>query len=289
MRRLLVVVFLAVAFVGVLDTSAQAEEAVCIIVEERNQRTGKATYEDVCWLVGADGTLTVTVTEPPVLYPQLGSNIDGTECWYWTTTVTQLVIISRDGSLATIGEDLGPGVAIDTTVTACEGIPGEDLRSAAWDYLKQWLLAEPEIELSPQSSGITGFETYVWAPIPGPIDGTLTSPLGTTLQARAWVDQVVVDWGDTTSPLVLTEAQLGGFAAYPDGSASHVYETKTCNEVEQPGCFADVDGYPLTVSFRWQAAYRVGTNQWIDIGPATPYAVVPYPVDEVISRITTTG
>ncbi len=232
----------------------------------------------------------MTITTPPVLYPQLGSNVDGTECWYWTTTVTQFVIISRDGSLATIGEDLGPGVAIDTTVTACEGIPGEDLRSVAWDYLKQWLLAEPEIGLSPQSSGITGFETYVWSPIPEPIVGTLTSPLGTTLQTRAWVDQVVVDWGDvTTSPLVLTEAQLGRFAAYPDGSVFHVYETKTCNEVEQTGCFADVDGYPLTVSFRWQAAYRVGTNPWIDIGPATPSATLPYPVDEVISRITTTG
>ena len=226
----------------------------------------------------------------PVLYPQLGSNIDGTECWYWTTAVTQLVILSRDGSLALIGEDLGPGVALDTTVGACVGIPGEDLRSVAWDYLKQWLLAEPEIELSPQSSGITGFETYVWAPIPDQIDATLTSPIGTVLQARARVDQVVVDWGDaTSSPLVLNESQLGGFSAYPDGSAYHVYETKTCNLEGQSRCFAEVDGYPLTVSFRWQAAYRVGTNPWIDIGPVVPFATLAYPVDEIVARIETTG
>ena len=250
----------------------------------------KGPTPKVCWLVGADGTLTVTATAPPVLYPQLGINTDGTECWYWTTAVTRFVILSRDGSSATIGEDLGPAVALETTVAACEGIPGEDLRIVAWDFLKQWLLAEPEIELSPQSSGITGLETYVWAPIPDRIEGTLTSPLGTSLQARAWVDQVVVDWGDvTTAPLVLDESQLSQFSAYPGGSASHVYETKTCNEEGQTGCFADVDGYPLTVSFRWQAAYRVGTNPWIDIGPVTPFATVAYPVDEIISRIESTG
>ncbi len=71
----------------------------------------------------------------------------------------------------------------------------------------------------------------MWAPIPDRIDATLTSPVGTVLQARAWIDQVVVDWGDTTSsPLVLNESQLGRFWPYPDGSAFHVYETKTCND-----------------------------------------------------------
>jgi hypothetical protein len=260
------------------------------LVEVVEGYDGETTYEEVCWLVGADGTYTVTIAARPVLYPQLGSNVDGTECWYRTTAVTQLVILSRDGIIATIGEDLGPGVALDTTVSACEGIPGEDLRIVAWDYLKQWLLAEPEIQLSPQSSGITGLETYVWASIPDPIDGTLTSPLGTSLQAQAWVDQVVVDWGDVaTSPLVLDQAQLGSFAPYPEGSAYHVYGTKTCNEEGQTGCFADVDGYPLTVSFRWQAAYRVGTNPWNNLGPVTPFATVAYPVDEIISRIDSTG
>ena len=251
-----------------------------VIAEERNPRTGKTTYEEVCWLLGSDGTYTLTVTEPPVLYPQLGSNADGSECWYWTTTVTQWVILARDGSTATIGEDIGVGIVLDTTVGACVGIPGEDLRSVAWDYLERWLLAEPQIQLSPKSSGVTGLETYVWAPIPDRIDATLTSPLGTALQARAWVDQVVVDWGDvTTSPLVLNESQLGRFSAYPDGSAYHVYETKTCNHEGQTGCFADVNGYPLTVTFRWQAAYRVGANPWVDIGPVTPSATLAYPVE----------
>jgi hypothetical protein len=260
------------------------------VVTTNDSPNGKATYTKVCWLVGSDGTLTVTVTAPPVLYPQLGSDVDGTECWYWTTAVTQFVILARDGSLATIGEDLGPGVALDTTVAPCEGIPGEDLRAVAWDFLEQWILADPQIELSPQSSGITGLETYVWAPIPDRIEGALTSPLGTTLDARAWVDQIVVDWGDaTTAPLVLDEAQLSRFAAYPNGSAFHVYDTKSCNEQGQTGCFPDVDGYPVTVSFRWQAAYRVGANAWIDIGPVTPFATLSYPVDEIISRITSTG
>ncbi len=243
-----------------------------------------------CWLVGFDGTYTEIETEPPVLYPQLGSNIDGTECWYWTTTVTQWVIISRDGSIATIGRDVGIGIVLDATMDACEGIPGEDLRIVAWDFLEEWLLAEPEVELSPLSAGVTGLETYVWAPIPDRINGTLTSPLGTVLEAQAWIDQVVVDWGDSTSsPLVLDESQLGRFVAYPDGSAYHVYETKTCNEEGQTGCYPEVEGYPITVSFRWQAAYRVGANPWIDIGPVSPTATVAYPVDEIITRIDTTG
>ena len=111
---------------------------------------------------------------------------------------------------------MASGLSLDTTVGACVGIPGEDLRSVAWDYLKQWLLAEPEIELSPASAGFTGLETYVWAPIPDRIDATLTSPVGTVLQARAWIDQVVVDWGDaTSSPLVLNESQLGRLLGVP--------------------------------------------------------------------------
>ena len=57
----------------------------------------------------------------------------------------------------------------------------------------------------------------------------------------------------------------------------------------QSRCFAEVDGYPLTVSFRWQAAYRVGANQWIDIGPVVPFATLAYPVDEIVARIETTG
>jgi hypothetical protein len=289
-RRSTFLVLLTIAVLG-LATPAGADEAVgCRIVEVDHGAYGEATYEKECWLVGVDGTYTVTETEPPVLYPQLGSNLDGSECWSWTTTVTQWVIISRDGSLATIGRDVGVGIVLDATMDACEGIPGDDLRTVAWDFLERWLLAEPEIELSPLSSGVTGLETYVWAPIPDQIDGTLTSPAGTTLQARAWVDQVVVDWGDvTTSPLVLDELQLGRFAAYPDGSAYHVYGTKTCNEEGQTGCYPEVDGYPLTVSFRWQAAYRVGANPWIDIGPVTPLATVDYPVDEIITRIETTG
>lgn len=196
----------------------------------------------------------------------------------------------RDGSIATIGRDVGIGIVLDATMDACEGIPGEDLRIVAWDFLEEWLLAEPEVELSPLSAGVTGLETYVWAPIPDRINGTLTSPLGTVLEAQAWIDQVVVDWGDSTSsPLVLDESQLGRFVAYPDGSAYHVYETKTCNEEGQTGCYPEVEGYPITVSFRWQAAYRVGANPWIDIGPVSPTATVAYPVDEIITRIDTTG
>jgi hypothetical protein len=101
---------------------------------------------------------------------------------------------------------------------------------------------------------------------------------------------VIVDWGDvSTSPLVLGEDQLSRFIAYPDGSAYHVYETKTCNEEGQTGCYPDVEGYSITVSFRWQAAFRVGANPWIDIGPVSPTATLAYPVDEIISRIDTTG
>ena len=273
-----------------IPVSAAEEQMGCITQRTEDAYNGEVTYEKVCWLIGSDGTYTVTVTEPPVLYPQIGSNPDGSECWYWTTAVTQWVIIARDGSSATIGEDVGVGIVLDTTVGACTGIPGEDLRSVAWDYLKTWLLAEPSVELNPAAVGFTGLETYVWAPLPDRIDATLTSPAGTALQARAWIDQVVVDWGDTnSSPLVLNESQLGRFSSYPDGSAYHVYETKTCNEEGQSRCFADVDGYPLTVSFRWQAAYRVGTNPWIDIGPVVPTATLAYPVDEIVARIETTG
>ncbi|HKZ30669.1 MAG TPA: hypothetical protein VJ482_13680 [Acidimicrobiia bacterium] len=288
MRRVTVFLMLVGSLVGFLAEPAKAE-AVCIIAQGEDPDSGDITYEDVCWLAGSDGTYTVMETEPPVLYPQLGSNVDGSECWYWTTKVTQWVIISRDGTIVTIGQDVGVGIVLDTTVYACEGIPGEDLRLLAWDYLERWLLAEPRIEVSPVQ-GFTGLETYVWAAIPDRIEGTLTSPLGTILEVGAWVDEVVVDWGDaTTSPLVLHESELGRFIGYPDGAAYHLYETKTCDEQGRTGCYPEVDGYPVTVSFRWQAAYRVGVNAWIDIGPVSPSATLAYPVDEIVTRIETTG
>ncbi len=289
-RSLGTMVLIGMLTLGPAVPAAAAEEAGCRIIEVDDGYDEEATYEKVCWLVGSDGTHTLIEGEPPILYPQLGTNEEGSECWYWSTTATQLVIILRDGSVATIGQDVGVGIIQDTTVGACEGIPGEDLRTVAWDYLERWLLAEPEIELSPVSRGVTGFETYVWAPIPDRIDATLTSPIGTVLRVGAWVDRVVIDWGDPdASPLVLTESVLGRFTAYPDGSTFHVYDTKSCNEHGQTGCYPEVEGYPVTVSFRWQAAYRVGSNAWIDIGPVLPSTTVAYPVDEIITRIETTG
>jgi hypothetical protein len=274
-----------------LGTAEAAEESqVCIVEERIDPFDGEVVEVLKCWLVGADGSYTEIDTEPPALYPQLGSNPDGTECWYWTTAMTQWVILSRNGSLATIGQDVGVGVVLETTVDSCRGVPGEDLRLEAWNYLKSWLLAEPEIELSPQARGITGLETYVWASIPDRVEGTLTSPAGTVLEARAWIDQVIVDWGDvSTSNLILDETRLDRFTPYPDGSAFHIYETKTCNEEGRTGCFPEVDGYPITVAFRWQAAYRVVGSSWIDIGPVYPSATIDYPVDEIVSRITTNG
>ena len=271
--------------------SAGAEEVVgCRIVEVSHGAYNEATYTKVCWLIGSDGVHVLIETEPPVLYPQLGNNADGSECWYWTSTVTPWVIISREGSVARIGQDIGVAILLGASIDACVGIPGEDLRLVAWDYLEQWLLVEPQVEFSPASRGVTGLETYGWAPIPDRIDATLISPLGTTLEVRAWIDQVAVDWGDATAaPLVLNESQLGRFAAYPEGSAFHVYETKTCKREGQTGCYAEVDGYSVTVTFRWQAAYRVGANPWIDIGPVTPSSTLAYPVDEIVSRIETTG
>jgi hypothetical protein len=288
-RPTALVLVLCLLMVGLAAPAGADEEIGCSIVEATEGYFNEVTYEKVCWLVGSDGAYAVIETEPPVLYPQLGSNVDGSECWYWTTTVTQWVIISRDGTIVTIGQDVGVGIVLDTTVDACEGIPGEDLRLLAWDYLERWLLAEPRIEVSPMR-GFTGLETYVWAAIPDRIEGTLTSPLGTILEVGAWVDEVVVDWGDaTTSPLVLHESELGRFVGYPDGAAYHLYETKTCDEQGRTGCYPEVDGYPVTVSFRWQAAYRVGVNAWIDIGPVTPSATLAYPVDEIVTRIETTG
>jgi len=290
-KRVLPLALLVGLYVAGLAVPVHADEVVaCTVVEERNLRNGKTTYTKVCWLIGSDGVYVLIEAEPPVLYPQLGNNADGSECWYWTSTVTPWVIISREGSVARIGQDIGVAILLGASIDACVGIPGEDLRLVAWDYLEQWLLVEPQVEFSPASRGVTGLETYGWAPIPDRIDATLISPLGTTLEVRAWIDQVAVDWGDATAaPLVLNESQLGRFAAYPEGSAFHVYETKTCKREGQTGCYAEVDGYSVTVTFRWQAAYRVGANPWIDIGPVTPSSTLAYPVDEIVSRIETTG
>ncbi len=116
--------------------SSCREKSVAGSSNVRGRYYGEVTYEKVCWLIGSDGTFTVIRHRTPgSVSPDRHRMPTGRSAGTGPRR-HPVGHHPRDGSSATIGEDVGVGIVLDTTVGACVGIPGEDLRSVAWDYLE---------------------------------------------------------------------------------------------------------------------------------------------------------
>jgi hypothetical protein len=216
---------------------------------------------------------------PDVLYANMGNDVTG-QCWYLTSAPTQYVIITRfaDGS-AEMGFDPDPSdpgnvLAIGAVVPRCtsEPAPSTDPSADAWDYVTSYIHAPPTPDLNPSpGEGITGLETFVGIAVPAEHTATIASGLS-TLEIEIDVEAVIVDWGDgliTTYPP--TETILAG---YPDGAATHVYESKTD------------DSATIVVEYDWFARWRLVGDTWTTLPVPNTSTVVAYPVAEVVSRLT---
>lgn len=196
------------------------------------------------------------------------------DCYYWSDV---------PGGLDAWDPANDPAViAITTRLPLCPAVPGLDPEARAWQVFRSWDLDPPDPALSPSLVGVTGLDTYLTAIPPDVIVHTEILPDGRTLEVRARVAQLDVDWGDgvfsTHDPEDATD--------HPDGAVIHVYERKTCSaayRTTHPSgdlCHPALEAYPIVVVHTWVGEYRVG-GAWIALGALRQAATISYDVDEV--------
>lgn len=154
----------------------------------------------------------------------------------------------------------------------------------AWEVFRSFPLSAPRPTLQPPRHGITGLASYLSAPRPSPLSHRELLPNGRVLRVRARVTTAVVDWGDGSPVIGYRPAML---QPYPGGRARHTYALKTCPPAYRDShpsggnCHPFLEAYPVRVTFRWTASYRLG-GPWIDLGHLERSTVVAYDVDEVL-------
>ena len=215
---------------------------------------------------------------PSRLYPSAGVDLGG-DCWYLTSAVTQWIYlglyINGDATLGWLPDPDHPEAIIFATgrVPRCTSEPGviPDPTAEVWAYVTEYIHPPPAPEVNPSAGdGVTGLATFVGVPIPAE-HATQLSAGGVSVDIEIEVSGVVVDWGDgrrQTFP-----ASETAMAGYPDGIATHVYETKDAR-------------YALTVSYDWTARWRIVGEPWQPLDVPNTTTSVAYPVNEIVSVIT---
>jgi len=215
---------------------------------------------------------------PSRLYPSMGVDLGG-DCWYLTSAVTQWVYmglyINGDATLGWMPDPDHPEAIIFGVgrVPRCTSEPGviPDPSAEVWEYVTEYIHPPPAPYVSPSAGdGVTGLETFVGVPIP-PDHATQLSAAGVSVDIEIEVSGVIVDWGDgRTETFPASDAALAG---YPDGIATHIYETKD-------------GGYDLTVSYDWTARWRIVGEPWELLDVPNTTTSLAYPVSEIVSVIT---
>jgi hypothetical protein len=232
---------------------------------------------------------------PIVLYPDVGVASNGA-CWYWRSAWANWVLFTRYGdNTADLGYDPGaPGGPVDVFVTypicvsePTDEDPGEVL---AWNLISAYVHQLPAPSFNPPVPwGLTGAETYLALSPPPPYADSLSPPAGGVLFVEAWVQAVMIDWGDGVSEAFPPEL-YPLLTGYPSGIGPHVYEVKTCEPPgSRPRCHESLSSYPLEVSYQWAARWRIGAGDWITLAVPPTTTLTPYPVREVIAVLDTRG
>lgn len=197
------------------------------------------------------------------------------DCHYWSGT---------PGGLDSWDPADDPAVIAANSLPECPVVitPPVDVPGTAWSIFRSWDLAQPAPSLQPASRGITGLPTFLASPAPLDIRHSETLPDGRPLRVRARVAELRVDWGDGT----LNTHDPSGALAYPAGSVTHTYSTKTCPSdyrEEHPSgglCHPTLEYYTITAIYRWVGEYEVGSG-WVQLGTLDRSASLPYDVDEL--------
>ena len=241
---------------------------------------------DDCWYDVDDGRLLCSATgttpgptpdpsreRPPNRYVYASTDETGADCHYWSPVV---------GGIDAWNPANDPTVIwIVTTTPVCPVVadPATDL---AWRIFRSFPLALPEPSLEPPGAGITGLPTFLATPDPADVTHTEVLPDGRAMEVRASVATLSVDWGDGNTG----RFDPGEASAYPTGSVTHTYTTKTCDPAyrrEHPSggnCHPTLEAYPISATFTWAGRYRIG-GAWIDLGTLNRTVNLSYDVDEV--------
>lgn len=270
---------LAVVLVAVsIQTASAAAFRACWVITEVDVYGVEQTITR-CRVAGGATVDYASDTEvPSVLYPNMGTDLDG-PCWYLTSAATEYILITRyaDGS-ADVGYDPDPSIpggiiVVGPNLPRCtsEPTPIADPATDAWDYVMSYVHDPPTPDLNPEPGlGVTGLATYLGVSIPGAHQATMSSGVS-TLDVDIVVDAVVVDWGDGRINTFPPDPEI--LAGYPDGSATHAYEVK------------DPDGVSVVVEYDWTARWRLVGGPWNALPVPNTATTVLYPIAEVVSRL----
>jgi hypothetical protein len=237
------------------------------------------------------GTTTTVVTTPGSTTPALPLRFlataalpgDGGLCWFWSPyppgldawdSANDMQILWTIWALPKCPDPKAPQVVLPTSW----------VEAHAWEIFRSFPLAAPLPSLEPAGHGITGLPSYLSAAVPSPLSHRETLPDGRTLEVEARVVAAAVDWGDGTPALAYDPA---GLRPHPFGAAHHAFALKTCPpeyRISHPSggnCHPTLEVYPVRVTFRWAARYRLG-GSWVDLGQVERGALLTYDVDEVV-------
>ncbi len=225
--------------------------------------------------------------------PSFGSldlQISPSRCFYMGTKSSRWVFLElhKDGDL-TYGWSpdgrLG-GHRVVGTARRCSwtGVEREEIEAFVWSQIGDYAHQAPQVSFNPPvSRGLVGMETFAALSTPAPWVYTSTSPYtGRSLRAEVKVRQVRADWDDGPTQ-VLGETLHSRLTGYPDGAASHTYQTKSCEE-NGPRCRTKIGAYEITISFVWSGWYDLGGRRETLRIPNTS-STDDYPVTELISLV----
>lgn len=277
----------------VIALPALGDTVVACWSEQRTDPNNGRTYHvTVCRLVDGETAEYQDGGLPDRLEPSVGNDANG-QCWFLTSADTNWQILSSfsDGS-AILGLYVNGVLLLDTDrIPRCTSEPetGEPPEELAWEAITEYIHDPPTPDLNPPvGRGLTGLETFVSVPVPGPWADTISIPLY-TIDVEVWVNALSVDWGDGNATDYPPEA-FADITGYPDGIARHVYEVKTCDPpASAPDCHPDQAAYPLTVSYVWGARWRVNGGEWTTVEVPPSSTTVDYPVTEAVSTLTDAG
>jgi len=277
-RRLRVIAGTTLVILGLLQSSAVAEDYSACWVETIKDRFGRDVQITRCRIAGGDIVdYASDDSVPGRLYPHPGTDLVG-PCWYYSTAdgnwrFAQLYG-NGDALLGYSSGGFGGGFAIVTSRMArctSEPTPITDPVADVWEYVTEYIHPPPEPDLNPeQGDGVTGLATFVGIPVPALHVAQLNSS-GALLDVEIEVDGVIIDWGDDTTSTYPADAEA--LVGYPDGIANHVYEVKG-------------DEFAITTSYDWTARWRVTGGVWQTLPVPNTSTTLSYPVAEIISVIT---
>ncbi len=211
-------------------------------------------------------------------------------CYYWGTKRTQWIDLgfTEGGEIRYGWSPNGvPGVHVLVgTARPCtwSTVESEEIEGYVWSRIGSYTHQAPQVSFNPAvTRGMVGINTFAALAVPLPWEYSSISPYtGRSLTADARVRQVRIDWDDGP-PQSYRGPQLSRLTGYPDGVASHTYQTKSCESARRR-CRQHLGAYEIETSFVWSGWFRV-SGRTTNLSVPDTSTSTAYPVSETISLV----